>query len=74
MFEEFRTLLARELEIDPSVITMDTNIIEDLGADSLDVIEIITLLEDEHGIFITDEEAKDLFTVRQVVEFLEAKM
>ncbi len=70
MFEKIRTLLARQLEIDESEITMDTNIIEDLGADSLDVVELIMSMEEEYGIFITDEDAKDLFTVRQVVEFL----
>ena len=74
MFEKIRKLLARQMEIDESEITMETNTIEDLGADSLDVVELIMSREEEYGIFISDEDAKDLFTVRQVVEFLENRI
>jgi acyl carrier protein len=64
-------MLARQMEIDEDEITMDTNIIEDLGADSLDAVELIMNIEDVYGIMISDDDAKNLFTVRQVVEFLE---
>ena len=71
VFEKLRAMLAEQLEIDEDKITMDTNIIDDLGADSLDVVELIMSLEDEYGIVITDEAVRELYTVREVVEFVE---
>ena len=71
VFEKVRQLLADQLEISPDEISMDTNILEDLGADSLDVVELITSLEEEYGIVITDEAIRELYTVREVVEFIE---
>ena len=50
---------------------MDTNLIDDIGADSLDVVELIMSLEDTYGITISDEEAANLVTVRKIVDFLE---
>ena len=71
VFEKLRALLAQQLEISEDKITMDTHIVDDLGADSLDVVELIMSLEDEYGIVITDEAVRELFTVREVVEFVE---
>lgn len=71
VFEKLREILAGQLEISEDKITMDTNIIDDLGADSLDVVELIMSLEDEYGITITDETVRELYTVREVVEFIE---
>ena len=71
VFEKLRALLAQQLEINEDKITMDTNIVDDLGADSLDVVELIMSLEDEYGIVITDEAVRELSTVREVVEFVE---
>ena len=71
LFEKVRDILAEQLEIDPETITLDTNIIEDLDADSLDFVEMITSIEDEFNIVVTDEKVGDFKTVRQVVEFLE---
>lgn len=71
VFEKVRAILADQLEVSEDLITMDTNIMEDLGADSLDVVELIMCLEEEFGIVITDEGVGELTTVRQVVEFIE---
>ena len=71
LFEKVRDILAEQLEIDPESITLDTNIVDDLDADSLDFVEMITSIEDEFKIVVTDEKVGDFTTVRQVVEFLE---
>ena len=71
LFEKVRDILAEQLEIDPETITLDTNIVDDLDADSLDFVEMITSIEDEFNIVVTDEKVGDFKTVRQVVEFLE---
>ncbi|MBR4953345.1 MAG: acyl carrier protein [Oscillospiraceae bacterium] len=71
VFEKLRDMLAEQLEIDAAEITMDTNIVEDLGADSLDVVELIMSLEDEYDLVITDEAVRELHTIREVVEFIE---
>ena len=71
VFEKVRAMLADQLYIDAGEITMDSHIIDDLGADSLDLAELLTGMEDEFDIVITDESAKGLVTVREVVEFIE---
>ena len=71
IFEKVRDILADQLELDPATITMDTNILEDLDADSLDFVEMITSIEDEFNISIVDEKVGDFKTIRQVVEYLE---
>ena len=67
IFEKVRDILADQLELDPATITMDTNILEDLEADSLDFVELVTSIEDEFDIVITDEAVGDFKTVLQVV-------
>lgn len=71
MFEKVRSMLAQQLDLDPATITMETHLIEDLSADSLDVVELIMSLEDEYGVLITDEKASELVTVGAIVRFLE---
>ena len=69
IFERVRTMLAEQLEIDEDRITMDSNIMEDFDADSLDV---VMSLEDEFGIEVPDEEVEKLHTVGDVVRFIDA--
>ena len=71
MFEKVKSVLAQQFELDPESITMDTNLIDDLGADSLDVVELIMSLEDELGIAISDNDADQLYTVGRIVDYLE---
>lgn len=71
VYEKLRSILAQQLGIDEDSIGPDTNIIDDLGADSLDIVELITAMEDEFNILITDHSVKDLFTVREISEYIE---
>ena len=71
IFEKLKEALAAQFEIDPEKITMETNLIDDLGADSLDVVELIMSLEDEFGVSISDEDAAQLYTVGRIVDYLD---
>ena len=71
IFETVRELLAYQLEVSPESITPETDIFEDLGADSLDVVELVMPIEEEYDIVITDEHADNVRTVAQVAEMLE---
>lgn len=73
IFEKVQAMLAEQLNVDKNKITLDTNIVEDLKADSLDVVEMLISLEDEFGVSVPDEDAKDLKTVGKLVEYIEAK-
>ena len=70
-FDKVRDALAKQFEMDPESITLNTNLIDDLGADSLDVVELIMSLEDEFGLNISDEDAAQLYTVGRIVDYLE---
>ncbi|HAA81323.1 MAG TPA: acyl carrier protein, partial [Thermoanaerobacter sp.] len=61
---------AEQLGIDPEEITMESSFIDDLGADSLDIVELIMALEEEFDIEIPDEDAEKIKTVGDVVEYL----
>ncbi len=71
IFEQVKNALAKQFELDPETITPETNLIDDLGADSLDVVELIMSLEDEFGIAISDEDAAQLYTVGRIGDYLE---
>ena len=70
-FENVKAALAKQFEIDPETITVDTNLIDDLSADSLDVVELIMTIADAFGISFTDDAAAQLYTVGRIVEYLE---
>lgn len=73
-FEKVREQLSRELDVEEEKITLETDIIDDLGADSLDLAELLITLEDEYGIVITDESSHLLRTVQEVVDFLDKQI
>lgn len=71
VYEKLKGLLAEQLGVSESEITPDTNIMEDLGADSLDIAELIAMMEDEFNILITDERIREMVTVKDVSDFIE---
>lgn len=72
MLEKIKELLAKQLRIDIDTIADDSNIIEDLGADSLDVVEMLMAIEDDLSVIISDDDAVRLKTVRDVADYIEA--
>ena len=71
--DKVKALLSEHLSISIDKINENSRIIEDLGADSLDTVELLMAFEDEFGISISDEEASRLKTVSEIVELIEAK-
>ena len=67
-------IAARVLEVDPAMVKSTSNFNYDLGADSLDVVELIMSLEEEFNIEISDIEATNIFTVKEAVLFIEEKV
>lgn len=70
IFEKVQEKVAEQLSIDPEEVTMESSFIEDLGADSLDIVELLMALEEEFDIEIPDEEAEKLVTVGDVVDYI----
>lgn len=71
MLEKLSKIIECEMDIDAKTITPATRIIEDLGADSLDAVELIMTLEDEFNVTINDDAAQNFKTVGDILEFLE---
>jgi len=71
VYQKLCEFLASQLDVDIADIRPETNIIEDLGADSLDVVELLSAMEEELNIIITDERIRELYTVGEVADFLE---
>ena len=69
-FEKLQEIIAEVLNVDPEEITMDTTFVDDLGADSLDVFQIIMGIEEEFDIEISNEDAEKIVTVGDAVEQL----
>lgn len=72
-FEKVRKLLCEQLNISEDKVTLESKFIDDLGADSLDVVEMLMTLEDEFNITVTDEESVTLKTVGDIVKLIDAK-
>ncbi len=71
IFDEIKEIIVDELNISPEKITLEANLAEDLGADSLDAVEVIMDIEDKYGVKIDDETAKSLKTVKDLVDYIE---
>ena len=73
-FEKLQEIIAEVLNVDPEEITMDTTFVDDLGADSLDVFQIIMGIEEEFDIEIPAEKAEKITTVEEAVELIKAAL
>jgi acyl carrier protein len=69
-----RKVIASQLEVEEEKVVPEASVIDDLGADSLDIVEIVMTLEEQFGIEIPDEDAEKLSRVRNVVEYLESRL
>lgn len=74
VLEKMKEILAEQLDADINTITPETDIADDLGADSLDVVEMLMTIEDEFEIEIPDEKIESLKTVGQVVEYIQEQI
>lgn len=72
VFEKVKEILAQQFDVEEDSITLETNIQEDLGADSLDVVDLIMSLEDEFEFEVPDDEVEKVKTVGALVEFIQA--
>lgn len=70
-FEKIRDIIVEQLSVDESMVTMDTNLMKDLEADSLDAVEIIMAIEEEFDLEIPDEEAEQFQMVSDLVKYVE---
>lgn len=73
VFDKLREILAQQLELDETLIMSDSLLLDDLGADSLDVIDIVMSVEDEFQVEVPDELIEDMSSVSDMVEFLESR-
>lgn len=72
VLEKVKMILAEQLEVEEDSITVDTDIQDDLGADSLDVVDMVMSLEDEFEIEVPDEDIESLRTVGALVSYIES--
>lgn len=72
IFEKVKNIIAEQLSIESQGITMESSFVDDLGADSLDIVELIMALETEFDIEIPDEDAEKIATVGDAVEYIKS--
>jgi len=70
-FDKIKDIIIEQLQVEESDVNMDTNLMKDLSADSLDAVEIIMAIEDTFGIEIPDEDAEKFQTVEDLVKYVE---
>ena len=73
MLDKIKTIVAEQLGFDESQVTEDASFIDDLGADSLDTVELIMAFEEAFDVEIPDEDAQKIKTVKDVIDYIEAK-
>nr|YP_009399948.1 acyl carrier protein [Tolypiocladia glomerulata]ARW69767.1 acyl carrier protein [Tolypiocladia glomerulata] len=71
IFETVRNIVAQQLGVEKKLVTLEANFANDLGADSLDTVELVMAIEEEFDIEIPDEDAEKIATLNQAVKFIE---
>lgn len=71
VFEKVREIICNQLELEEDIVTMDAILLEDLGADSIDLADLVMTFEDEFDIEISDEALENIKTVSDIVKFIE---
>ncbi|CEN27278.1 MAG: acyl carrier protein [Lactococcus sp.] len=74
LFAKIKESLVKTLDLDAETITLESNVVEDLNADSISLMEFTLALEDEFGIEISDEDAEHILTLGQVVDYISEKI
>lgn len=72
--EKVKSVIAEQLGVKPEEVTDDAKFVDDLGADSLDTVELVMALEEEYGVEIPDEDAEKLTTVGEAIKYIEDKI
>ena len=72
-FEKLQAIIAEVLNIEPEEVTMQSTFVDDLGADSLDVVDLVMALEDEFDVEIPEDQVENIKTVGDIVKFIEDK-
>lgn len=74
VFKKLQQIIVEELGVEAGQVTLEADINDDLGADSLDAVELVMAIEDEFEIKVSDEVAQSFKTVKQIVEFIEGEL
>jgi acyl carrier protein len=74
IFTRLKRIVIEELGVDGDQVTMESAFTDNLGADSLDVVELVMAIEEEFGIEVPDDEAEKMITVRNAVDYIEANV
>lgn len=74
VFEKVKEIICEQLDVEEDKVTTEASIIEDLGADSLDVVDLVMSLEEEFDVEIPDEDVENMKTVGDIVKYIEGKM
>ncbi|MBD3794549.1 MAG: acyl carrier protein, partial [Epsilonproteobacteria bacterium] len=72
LFDDVKAVVVEQLNVNPDEVKEDSRFVEDLGADSLDVVELVMAIEEKFDIEIRDEEAEKIATVQDVINFIES--
>ena len=73
IFESVKEVIIKQLEVDAEKVKMESSLVQDLGANSLDLVEVIMALEEEFELEIEDEDAEKIATVEDIIKYIESR-